>query len=223
MMAQQNVKSQPSRSTISNPSMMYFTGKRCIDIVVSLILLLVLTPGFLFLMYWLNKREGKPIFYREQKSGKDFSTFIMWTFRTMSPPSRVIRAFPPRPVPRSWEEGVPNTFSIQKNGYTTITNTGYTLRKYRLHKLPLLFHVLKGEMSLVGPEAEIPEITTHYNARQKTRLKMKPGITGYAQINGCSNKNHNEKTSKDLYYIQHCSYWFDLKILWKYIKQVFGK
>src|SRR5699024_4762871 len=107
--------------------------------------------------------------YQEQQTGRNFHAFIMWTFRTMSPPSRVIRAFPPRPVPRSWEKGVPNTFFIQTNGYTTMTSTGNVLRKYRLHKLPLLFHVLKGEMSLVGPEAEIPEITKHYNAHQKKR------------------------------------------------------
>lgn len=211
-MQKQNVD---TKAAFTNRTTVYRILKRLIDIIISLTMLILLSPVYLIISYRIYRKEGKTIFYREKRMGMNNRTFVMWTFRTKTNQSKVIRTLPPRPVPASWAEGVPNKFKFKKYGRQTLTETGAMLKKYSLHKIPQFIHVLKGEMSLVGPEPEIPEITEHYNEFQAKRHTVKPGITGYAQIHGCSNHQHRQKIVRDIYYINHYSFKLDMKILFK--------
>jgi lipopolysaccharide/colanic/teichoic acid biosynthesis glycosyltransferase len=96
------------------------------------------------------------------------------------------------------------------------------LRKWSLDELPQIINVLKGEMSLVGPRPEVPDITSFYNADQSRRLYLKPGITGLAQINGRSDISHGQKVEYDIDYVENCSFVLDIKILIRTIRVVFN-
>ncbi|MFD2046433.1 sugar transferase [Ornithinibacillus salinisoli] len=202
---------------------LYFMVKRVVDIIISLALLLLLSPLFLGICYRIYRKEGKPIFYRDLRVGKNGRTFMMWSFRTMMHSSKVIRSLPPHPFPNSWEKGVPSYFKFIRDKNRAYTITGTWLHKYHLEKLPQLIHVIKGDMSLVGPSPEILEITQYYNRYQASRLKLRPGITGYAQINGATNENHGQKIKYDVYYINNYSYKLDVKILYHIIKRIMAK
>ena len=112
-----------------------------------------------------------------------------------------------------WGYGVPKNFTFTKPDHIKVTRVGKVYRKYSIDELPQLWNVLIGEMSLVGPRPEMVEITAHYSPTQKKRLFIRPGITGYAQIRGRSTITHGEKLTYDLYYVDNCSFFLDLKIL----------
>ncbi|HLS60789.1 MAG TPA: sugar transferase [Virgibacillus sp.] len=220
MLVESNLKSRAmmrTRKGIKNK--VYLIGKRLLDLIISFILLLFAMPALLFISYWVYKREGAPILHKQQQMGKHHQPFIMWSFRTLTNTSQMIRSLPPYPVPASWEEGVSDNFTIIPNQQQTITQTGQTLRKYHIDKLPQLFNVLKGEMSLVGPEAETPEVTMYYNDDQMKRLAVRPGVIGYAQLKNKYNDQHDEKIIHDLYYIKHGTFKLDLKIMMHTIKK----
>ncbi|SET70771.1 Sugar transferase involved in LPS biosynthesis (colanic, teichoic acid) [Oceanobacillus limi] len=202
---------------------LFFMVKRTLDIAVSLLLLILLSPLMVAIGYRLYKKEGKPILFRELCVGKNGRTFIKYSFRTMMNTSKVIRSLPPHPFPSSWEKGVPNYFKFSRDKNKVYTLTGTWLRNYHFDKIPQLINVLKGDMSFVGPSPEIPEIADYYNRYQSSRLKVRPGITGYAQMKGASNNNHGQKIKYDLYYIHNYSYKLDAKILYRFIKDIFTK
>lgn len=189
-----------------------FIMKRLFDIFVSFLLLFILSPLFLGIAYQLYKREGRPIFYKEPRVGKNKRLFTMYTFRIKTPPRQLIKALPPHPKPDNWQYGVPNTFHLSRD-QTFYTSTGLALKKYYLHKLPQLFNILKGDMSLVGPRPEDPEVAEHYNRQQANRLKVRPGMTGYTQLNVSETSGYDEIIKADLYYISHLSFLFDFKLL----------
>jgi lipopolysaccharide/colanic/teichoic acid biosynthesis glycosyltransferase len=103
-----------------------------------------------------------------------------------------------------------------------ITRLGRRLRRTSLDELPQLINVLRGEMSLVGPRPEVPYVVQEYEPWQWRRFAVQPGITGWWQVNGRSDKPMHLNTQDDLYYIQHYSIWLDLKILWRTVGVVFG-
>ena len=111
-----------------------------------------------------------------------------------------------------WKEGVPADFIFKTASDSEVTSIGKILRKCSLDELPQLWNVLVGQMSLVGPRPEIPEITAFYNSQQAKRLLVKPGLTGYAQVNGRSEISHGKKIEYDLYYVENCSLLLDYKI-----------
>src|SRR5690625_805814 len=220
MLVESNSKSRAmirTRKGIKNT--VYLMGKRLIDLLISLTLLILVMPALLFIGYWVYKQEGAPILHMQRRTGKQHQAFMMWTFRTVTNTSHMIRSLPPYPVPASWKEGVSDNFSIISNQQQTITQTGQKLRKYHIDKLPRLFNVLKGEMSLVGPEAETPEVTMYYNDDQMKRLAVRPGLLGYAQLKNKYNDQHDEKVIHDLYYIKHGTLQLDLKIIMQTIKK----
>ncbi|WP_176555766.1 sugar transferase [Virgibacillus ndiopensis] len=219
MEVQQNIR---VKADLRKRGITYFIAKRIIDIVISTLLLVFLIPFLLVISFIIYKREGGPILFKEACIGKNNRPFILWKFRTTTIPSKVIRAFPPHPFPNSWSEGVPNEFVYRNNSPASMTKTGIWLKKYRIDMIPELINVLKGDMSLVGPQPETPEIAYRYKGKQIDRLNMRPGITGYAQVNGKSNNNHHgQKIAYDLYYIKNCSLQFDLKIFTKAISRLF--
>ncbi|MFD1040102.1 sugar transferase [Virgibacillus byunsanensis] len=221
MDVQQNIKSKHSTVIPLLKYSLYVATKRSMDISISLLLLVVLAPVILFVLYKVNKKEGKPLFFKQVYVGKHNQEFMMWTFRTMTNTSRVIRALPPHPFPKSWSNGVPSKFTFTRDPHKTYTSTGLWLEKYRLDVLPQLFNVLKGEMSLVGPEPEIPDIADYYNSYQRRRLDVKPGITGLTQLKGFTSKRYDQKIRHDIHYIETRSCKLDLKILYRSTSRLF--
>ncbi|MDO6450495.1 sugar transferase [Oceanobacillus profundus] len=194
--------------------------KRLFDIAFSLIVLILLIPVFLILAFLIIKEDGRPVFFKQQRSGKLDIPFGMYKFRSM----KVIQTSEGKSKDRiyEWKNGVPDEF-IFKTGSVdnpNITKIGKFIRKYSLDELPQFYNVFKGDMSVIGPRPEIIEITRCYSHEQKMRLSVKPGISGWAQANGRSEMNHGEKIKHDLYYVNNFSLWLDLKILFRTIWQV---
>ena len=138
---------------------------------------------------------GGPI-YRQTRVGKDGATFQIYKLRTMMHGAEFIGA----------------GLAIQR-GDARITRVGQVLRRFSLDELPNLWNVLRGEMSIVGPRPTVPVLVEQYNERQLGRLAVKPGITGWAQVNGRAALPWSERIELDIWYVEHQSLALDLKIL----------
>lgn len=188
----------------------YLAMKRLLDVVVSSLLLVVLSPLFMLICLLLYVDDGWPVFFRQVRVGKGGQTFTIYKFRTMPLEGTDGRnQFENR---RGWLHGVPDDFIFKSSHPTGLSRLGKCLRKYSLDELPQLVNVINGTMSLVGPRPEVPDITRHYNDIQRERLLVKPGITGYAQVNGRSHLNHGQKIAYDRYYVERCGFWMDVRI-----------
>nr|WP_106780694.1 sugar transferase [Lysinibacillus timonensis] len=190
-------------------------GKRVLDIVVSLMLMLIVSPVMVLTIILLVFCDGWPVFFIQERVGKNGKYFTIYKFRTMEcntePKNFEIQAL----------NGIPEDFQFKSSLDYRVTRVGAVLRKYSIDELPQLINVLKGDMSIVGPRPEVPSITTLYNDTQKQRLDVKPGITGLAQVNGRSLISHGQKIQYDLFYIENQSLMLDLKIIILTIKTVF--
>lgn len=202
------------QSNISNITI-YKIVKRLFDIVVSSVLIVCCIPLFLILAVVIVVSSGRPVFFLQERIGIDNQFFTIIKFRSMksSKHNQLKHAY-------VWTEGVPDHFTFKTGFDEAVTPIGRVLRKYSLDELPQLFNVYLGDMSLVGPRPEIPEITMHYTLEQAQRLQVKPGITGYAQVNGRSEINHGKKIEHDLYYVKKQSFLLDLKIIFLTIAYV---
>ncbi len=194
--------------------------KRTFDIIFSFVILILLSPLFLILGLLIIKEDGRPVFFKQLRSGKDDQSFGMYKFRSM----RVKQVSEGKSKGKiyNWKNRVPDDFVFKTSSANNpnITKIGKFIRKYSLDELPQFINVLKGDMSIIGPRPEIIEISSCYDSEQKLRLSVKPGITGWAQANGRSDMNHGEKIKHDLYYVENFSLWLDLKIFLKTILQV---
>lgn len=172
-------------------------GKRTIDVVLSLALLIILSPLFLLvaLMIVLDSRGG--VFYRQPRAGLGGRPFLLYKFRTM--------------VPGAEKMGAGYYFSGPDD--PRITRVGRFLRRTSLDELPQLINVLKGDMSLVGPRPMLLYQVEKLSPGQKKRLSVRPGITGWAQINGRAELSWSKRIEYDLWYIDNYSLCLDLKIL----------
>lgn len=177
--------------------------KRLFDIAASASGLIILSPVFLILVYLIRKNLGSPVFFIQERPGKDGKPFKMIKFRSM----RDAIDKDGNPLPDS----------------ERLTDFGKKLRAASLDELPELWNVLKGEMSLVGPRPLLMGYLPLYNEFQNRRHEMKPGITGWAQVNGRNALSWDEKFSCDVWYIDHYSFWLDMKILFLTVKKVFIK
>ncbi|WP_107928674.1 sugar transferase [Neisseria animaloris] len=175
--------------------------KRLLDIIASALGLIVLSPVFLVLIYLIRKNLGSPVFFTQTRPGMNGKPFKMVKFRSM----RDATDSDGHPLPDS----------------ERLTPFGCKLRSTSLDELPELWNVLKGEMSLVGPRPLLMEYLPLYNAFQYRRHEMRPGITGWAQVNGRNAISWNEKFQLDVWYIDNHSFWLDLKILLLTVKKVF--
>lgn len=185
--------------------------KRIFDIVISFLLLILLGPLLIFFALLILLLSGRPILFKQIRTGKDNKPFTIWKFRTMEVNwSSVHHQY-------EWQSGVPDDFSFEKPKYQRVTFIGKIYRKLSIDELPQLINILRGEMSLVGPRPEIPEITHLYSSYQVKRLKAKPGLTGYAQVNGRSGITHGQKIEYDLFYIRNYSFLLDMKVILKTI------
>ncbi|SUA48816.1 protein Pglb2 [Neisseria zoodegmatis] len=175
--------------------------KRLLDIIASALGLIVLSPVFLVLIYLIRKNLGSPVFFTQTRPGMNGKPFKMVKFRSM----RDATDSDGHPLPDS----------------ERLTPFGRKLRSTSLDELPELWNVLKGEMSLVGPRPLLMEYLPLYNAFQNRRHEMRPGITGWAQVNGRNALSWNQKFQLDVWYIDNHSFWLDLKILLLTVKKVF--
>ncbi|MFC4984139.1 sugar transferase [Salinicoccus siamensis] len=199
-------------------------AKRTLDIGVSTAGLIAISPIIVYTSYRIKKEDGGPIFFKQKRSGLNNQTFEMYKFRSMRVDNKVIGTHSKNSSDpyENWNGRVPDDFVFKSaSGHNpNITKSGAFIRKYSIDELPQFFNVLKGEMSIVGPRPEIIKITSHYDAEQRKRLEAKPGITGWAQVNGRSDMNHGKKIEYDLWYIENESFFLDLKILWLTFVQV---
>ncbi|WP_342354373.1 sugar transferase [Listeria aquatica] len=185
--------------------------KRFFDIIASLLGLLITSPITLVVVIAIKFESSGPVLFKQWRSGKNNVPFQIYKFRSMHEgrnESKVVGTY-------NWPQGVPDDFvfkstACKQNG---VTKVGAFIRKYSLDEIPQFLNILKGEMSFVGPRPEIIEISQNYNLTQKIRLQVKPGLTGWAQVNGRSNINHGKKIDLDIYYVEHWSINLDLKIL----------
>jgi exopolysaccharide biosynthesis polyprenyl glycosylphosphotransferase len=184
-----------------------FDVRRMLDILFSLILLVVLSPVLFILMLLIKVESPGPIFYRQERVGLYGKTFIITKLRSM-------RVDAEKKGPQIAAKNDPR-----------VTRVGWFMRRTRLDEWPQLLNVLRGEMHLVGPRPERPMFTQQY-ARKimgfKNRLKVRPGLTGWAQINGGNDVTILEKYKLDMYYIYNRSLLLDLKILFITIWIVFS-
>ena len=177
--------------------------KRLFDIVASASGLIFLSPVFLILIYLIRKNLGEPVFFTQERPGKNGKPFKMIKFRSM----RDAVDKDGNPLPDS----------------ERLTPFGKKLRATSLDELPELWNVLKGDMSLVGPRPLLMSYLPLYNEFQNRRHEMRPGVTGWAQVNGRNALSWDEKFAHDIWYIDHYSFWLDMKILFLTVKKVFIK
>lgn len=182
--------------------------KRGFDILLTLLLIPFVLPVMGIIALAIRLNSPGPILYRPRRVGENGRVFRMYKFRTM-----VVNA----------DRLLKQVMKVDENGNIIhkapddprITRVGRILRKTSLDELPQLFNVLLGDMSLVGPRPEIPELVERYNLWQRKRFAVPQGMTGWWQVNGRSDKPMHLNTEADLYYVQHYSIWLDLQILFK--------
>jgi len=170
--------------------------KRLLDILLSLYALLVLSPLMLLTALLIVLEDGRPIFYRQKRVGKDAEEVFISKFRSMK------------------VNDVPVMTLGQVTGdHPMVTRVGRFIRRFKIDELPQLFDVLRGKLSLVGPRPTIIEQVSKYDDFQRQRLKVRPGVTGWAQMNGSVNLPWAERIALDVWYVDHWSLWLDLNIL----------
>ena len=174
--------------------------KRYLDLILSVILIMLLALPILILVYQVRKKVGSPIFFRQVRPGMNSKPFEMIKFRTMTD--------------ACGDDGrlLPDS--------ERLTKFGQWLRSTSLDELPELWNVLKGEMSLVGPRPLLIEYLPLYNSEQARRHEVRPGVTGWAQVNGRNAISWEEKFELDVWYVNNRSLWLDIKILSLTIKKV---
>jgi lipopolysaccharide/colanic/teichoic acid biosynthesis glycosyltransferase len=174
--------------------------KRVFDLVITFIGLLLLVPVIILVAALVRLKLGSAIFFKQARPGLNGDIFNMYKFRTM-------------------------TNECDKNGVLLsdkdrLTKFGKFLRSTSLDELPGLWSVLKGDMSLVGPRPLLVEYLPLYSEKQSKRHEVKPGITGWAQVNGRNAISWDEKFDLDVWYVDNQSIWLDIKILWMTVKKV---
>lgn len=177
--------------------------KRVIGFVISLIALIVLSPVILIVGILVYIKLGSPIIFKQERPGKDGKIFKMYKFRTM------LDSY--------------NKFGEALPDEERLTKFGKILRSTSLDELPELINVIKGDMSLVGPRPLLVEYLELYSDEQKKRHNVRPGITGWAQVNGRNSITWNEKLNLDVEYVKNLSLILDIKILFLTVYKVFKR
>ncbi|AHB93105.1 sugar transferase [Acinetobacter baumannii] len=169
--------------------------KRLVDIIIALSALILLMPVFLIVIYKVRKNLGSPVFFLQERPGKDGKLFKMIKFRSM-------------------KDAVDQYGNILPDE-ERITPFGQKLRSTTLDEMPQLINVLKGDMSIVGPRPQLPDFLQYYTPEQMRRHEVRPGMTGLAQVSGRNNLSWEEKFELDVQYVDTQSLWLDFKIMFK--------
>jgi len=174
--------------------------KRAFDLVITFIGLLLLAPVIILVAVLIRLKIGSPIFFKQARPGLNGEIFNMYKFRTMT---------------NECDKG-----GVLESDSVRLTKFGKFLRSTSLDELPGFWCVLKGDMSLVGPRPLLVEYLPLYSEKQSRRHEVKPGITGWAQVNGRNAISWDEKFDLDVWYVDNQSIWLDIKILWLTVKKV---
>ncbi len=200
-----------STDIVDEPSRLYHISKRCIDIVLATIGIVVLTPVFLIIAIRIKCDDGGPVFHFREIVGLHGKRFFALKFRTMIPDADTYLEKHPDLL-RQYQQ------NMKLLNDPRITRTGKFLRRTSLDELPQLFNVLAGQMSLVGPRIIHPSELPRYREWAIKRLSVKPGITGLWQVSGRQHISYEERIVFDMSYIDNRSYIDDLAILFKTFK-----
>lgn len=185
------------------------TAKRGLDLLAALILLILVSPFWLLIALWIRIDSPGPVIFKQVRVGLHGKPYTIYKFRTM-----VINAEEMMKTKLAEIQDLED-FVFQDKDDPRITRSGQFLRKTSLDELPQLVNILIGNMSLVGPRPEVPEIAKHYTIEQYQRLEVLPGVTGLAQVNGRSELTLGETMAYDLEYVQRWSFGLDIRILVK--------
>lgn len=177
--------------------------KRGIDFLLALVATVVLSPVLLAVAILVRIKLGTPVLFRQQRPGLNERIFTIYKFRTMTDARDDKGEILPDEV--------------------RLTRFGQVLRSTSLDELPELFNILKGDMAIVGPRPLLVQYLPLYNERQKQRHTVRPGITGYAQVNGRNSISWEEKFELDVYYTEHLTWQMDIKVFFKTIKAVIAR
>jgi len=191
-----------------------FIIKRIFDIIISIILFIILLPALIIIAAAIRLDSKGHAIFTQKRVGLRGRIFTIYKFRTMVKNAEELFEL------NIDKEDIGSLVFQDKND-SRVTRVGSFLRKTSLDELPQLINVLIGNMSLVGPRPEIPDVTCHYNDMQKLRLLFKPGITGLAQVSGRGEIELERTIEYDIQYIKSFSIWLDLKILFKTFLVVF--
>lgn len=183
--------------------------KRFFDLFFSILGIIILSPLMLIIAIVIKLDSKGPIIYKQERLGKDGRVFKIYKFRTMIMNAEKIGS---------------GLFTYEND--PRITRVGKILRKTSLDELPQLFNVLKGEMSFVGPRPPVPYYPkrwSEYTSEEKKRFSMKPGITGWAQVNGRNEIDWPKRIKLDIWYVDNWSLFLDIKIILKSVEVVLKK
>jgi len=179
--------------------------QRAADVAIAGAALVVASPLLAVAAVAIKLEDGGPVFYRQVRVGKDGSDFELFKLRTM-----VVGA-----------ERLGAGYAVDR-GDARITRVGRVLRRLSLDELPQFWNVVRGDMSIIGPRPTLRYQVDQYDERQRHRLDVKPGITGWAQIHGRARLSWAERIELDLWYVEHRSVLVDLKILLRTARAIFG-
>ena len=174
--------------------------KRCLDFLLSLAALIILSPVLLLVAILVRCKLGSPILFKQKRPGLHEKIFCMYKFRTMTDAKDADGNLLPDEV--------------------RLTKFGKLLRSTSLDELPELFNILKGDMAIVGPRPLLVQYLPRYNERQRRRHDVRPGFTGLAQVNGRNSISWQEKFEWDVRYVENVSFLMDLRIIAKTVKVV---
>jgi len=177
--------------------------KRLVDIIIASIAFTILLPVFIYVAFKVKKNLGSPIFFYQERPGKDGKLFKMMKFRSMKD------ALDQHGNPLPDEQ--------------RITPFGQKLRSTSLDEMPQLLNVIKGDMSVVGPRPMLKEFVEHYTPEQARRLEVRPGMTGLAQISGRNELDYEERFKCDVWYVDHHNVVVDFKIMFKTVSVMLKK
>lgn len=176
--------------------------KRAIDFAIVLCLLLIISPILLFITIWLHfANKGAGVFFTQERPGKNGKIFKVIKFKTMTDERDINGNLLP--------------------DAERLTKVGRFVRSTSIDELPQLINVLKGDMSLIGPRPLLPQYLSLYSKEQARRHEVRPGITGWAQVNGRNAISWTKKFELDVWYVDHCSFLLDVRIIFLTIKKVF--
>lgn len=217
-----NVRVIKKEKIKTNKKIMYNFIKRTIDAIGAIIGIIILIPAtiIIYLARKILKEDKGPLFYEQLRYGKNGKVFRLYKFRSMC-----IGA------DKKLKEYLENNEEARKEFEKThklqndprITKIGNFLRKTSLDELPQMINILRGDMSFVGPRPVVEKEVEEYGTNKDKFLSVRPGLTGYWQVNGRSNTTYEERMEMELYYVDNCSLWLDIKIFFKTFITVFKK
>jgi lipopolysaccharide/colanic/teichoic acid biosynthesis glycosyltransferase len=178
-------------------------ASRALDLLVASLALALAAPVLALAAILIKLESRGPVFYRQRRVGRGGAPFELWKLRTMVPGAETMGA---------------GIYVVE--GDPRITRTGRLLRRVSLDELPNLVNVLRGEMAIVGPRPTVQEQVDRYTERQRRRLEVRPGITGWAQINGRTSLPWPERIELDVWYVEHRSLRLDLRILARTVRML---